>query len=68
MIDKRCVPIEVRQRGQLVGVFPSVRTAARVLQLNEKKLSDCLRGHQERTGDGFSASYFDRRAYGARKR
>ncbi len=63
MTDKRSVSIEVRHHGGLIGVFASVRIASRVLRLNEKKLSDVLRGHQEHTGDGYSARYFSQKNY-----
>lgn len=64
--DQRRVPIEIRRNGEFIAVFASVRNAARLLGLNEKKLSDCLCGRQKTTGDGYSAQYFDRKHYGGR--
>jgi len=61
--DKRRVPIEIRRNGEFIAVFASVRNAAQLLGLSEKKLSDVLRGRQRTTG-GYSAAYFDRKHYG----
>lgn len=63
--DKRRVPVEIRKDGEFIAVFSSVRNAAQLLGLNEKKLSDVLRGRQRTTG-GYSAQYFDRKYYGGR--
>jgi len=62
MSDRRCVSIEVRKNSKLVGVFPSIRTGAALLNLSEKKLSDCLAGRQRTTGDGYTVQYWSGRA------
>ncbi len=62
MTDRRKVPVEIHHHGRFTGVFPSVRTAANLLGLSEKKLSDVLTKRQRTTGDGYTARYWSGRA------